>query len=130
MQEQVENNQIAFHLVYHVLVFVVEILAALLLVAGITHCCQASYQFFYEVFGSVSMEDKPGADRDFKVEKSESVYHMAGRLEDAGLIRSKYSFYVRVFLTEQNRGVFHAGTYTLNTSMDYEDIINVLTMNE
>ena len=130
MQKYAENDQMVFRLVYHVLVFVVEILITLLVVAGIIQCCQTSYRFCYEIFGSVSVEEAPGTDRDFEVKESDSVFRIAERLQRGGLIKNKYSFYIRVFLTEQNQAVFPSGKYVLNTSMDYEDIINVLTMSE
>ena len=131
MQKHAESNQVVFHLIYHVLVFVVEMLVALLVVFGIVKCCQTSYRFCYEIFGSVSVEEEgPGADRDFEVKKSESVFQMAERLQEGGIIKNKYSFYARIFLMEHNQAVFRPGQYILNTSMDYEDIINVLTMSE
>jgi len=130
MQGDTENDQVIFRLVYHVLVFIVEILVTLLVVVGMIQCCQASYRFCYEIFGSIAVEEGPGSDKDFEVKKSDSVYRMAERLQEEGLIKNKYSFFIRVFLTEKNQTVFHSGKYVLNTSMDYEDIINVLTMSE
>lgn len=66
MQKYAENDQMIFRLVYHVLVFVVEMLITLLVVVGMIQCCRASYQFCYEIFGSVSVERGPGVDQILK----------------------------------------------------------------
>jgi len=130
MRKNAENDEVIFRLVYHVLVFIVEILIILLVAVGIIQCCEMSYQFCYEIFGSVSVEEGPGVDRDFEVKKSDSAYRIAERLQEKGLIKNRYSFFIRAFLTEKDQTVFHSGEYVLNTSMNYEDILNVLTMGE
>lgn len=130
MQKREEGNQVIIHLLYHILVFVVEILFFVLIVFGVTRCCQASYQFGYEVFGSVSPDEEPGEDKAFEVQESDTMYQVAERLEDNQLIVNKYSFYIRSRLLDKNQNGLRPGSYTLNTSMDYEEIINELTMSE
>lgn len=130
MQGQVEENQMIFHLIYHILVFLIEALIILLVVFGITYFCRGSYQFCYEIFGSVSSEEEPGADKKFIVKDSDTMYRVAGRLEDEKLIVNKNSFYIRTMLMNQEQIKLRSGSYVLNTSMDYEEIINELTMSE
>ena len=47
-----------------------------------------------------------------------------------GLIANKYSFYVRTRLMDKDEIKLKPGIYTLNTSMGYEDILDILTQSE
>ncbi len=126
MQEQ--QSSIIFQLIYHMLLFFVRILLIVLIVAGCALLCRASYRFGYEVFGSVSMEEKPGQDRQFVVEEEDTMYQVAQRLEEKKLIADRFSFYMRTEMMSSSQTKLRPGKYMLNTSMDYQDIINELTV--
>lgn len=130
MQGQKEENRVIFQLLYDVLVLVAEMLVILVILFGMIRCCQASYQFCYEVFGSVSVEEMPGENRDFQVRESDNMYCVAKRLSKEGLITNPYSFYGKTLLMEPSEVRLRPGTYVLNTSMDYEKIIDKLTISE
>lgn len=130
MQERGKGNKVIFRLAYNVVVLVVEILLVLLVAFGIIKCCQSSYHFCYEVFGSVSLEEEPGQNKDFQVRKSDDMYRVAKRLRKEKLIKNPYSFYARTMMMDQSQIKLRPGSYVLNTSMDYEEIINELTMSE
>lgn len=130
MQERGKGNKVVSRLIYNISISVVEILLALLLVFGIAKCCQSSYYFCYEVFGSVSVDKEPGENKDFQVRESDDMYHVAKRLGKEKLIKNPYSFYARTMMMARKEIVLRPGSYVLNTSMDYEDIINELTMSE
>lgn len=130
MQGKEKGNGVVFHLFYHLLIWVIELLLLLLIFFGIIWGCQKSYQFCYEVFGSVAIEEKPGQEREFEVKQEDTMYQVAGRLRKEGLIVNQYSFYVRTIWMDENQNKLRPGIYVLNTSMDYEEIINELTMSE
>ena len=82
------------------------------------------YSFSYQVFGSVPAAEEPGKDIDFQIAKGESTMDIANKLEFNGLIVNKYSFYVKTKLKDYN---IYPGTFILNTSMDYDDILTEIT---
>lgn len=53
---------------------------------------------------------------------------MADKLQKQGLIVDKYSFYARTQLLEQDTVILRPGTYVLRTNMDYQEIIDILTV--
>ncbi len=130
MQEQRNENPVALQLVYHILVWILEILLVFLVIVGITSCCRQSYRFCYEVFGSVSAAEEPGQNKDFQVNEEDTMFRVATRLREENLIVNRYSFYIRTTLMDQSQLQLRSGNYVLNTSMDYEEIINELTVSE
>lgn len=83
-----------------------------------------AYNFSYQVFGSVPASEEPGKDYDFQVAKGDSTMQIAEKLEFNNLIVNKYSFYLK---TKLKKHKIYPGTYVLNTAMDYNDILNIIT---
>ncbi len=86
-----------------------------------------TYDFAYQVFGDVSVTESAGIDREFIINKGESTMSIASKLELNKLIVDKYSFYLRAKLTEQ---LIKPGTYILNSSMNYEEILAIITTDD
>ncbi|MDD5935413.1 MAG: endolytic transglycosylase MltG [Clostridiales bacterium] len=82
------------------------------------------YDFSYQLFGSVPAAEEPGKDIDFRIESGESTMDIAKKLEFNGLIVNKYSFYLKTKFKSYD---IYPGTYVLNTSMDYDDILKEIT---
>ena len=82
-----------------------------------------SYQFAYQVFGSVAVDAEPGREKDFQILKGESTMDVANKLEASKLIVNKYSFYLKTKLKEYN---IMPGTFVLNSSMDYDEILEII----
>lgn len=85
------------------------------------------YDFSYEIFGNVCVQEEPGTDVPFEIEEGEGTYEMAQKLENMGLIVNKYSFTIRAKLSTSEKRPVLPGSYRLNTSMSYSEIINVIT---
>jgi UPF0755 protein len=83
-----------------------------------------AYNFTYQTFGSVSVEASPGTDVSFTIGEGDTTMSIATRLETSRLIVDRYSFYVK---TKLKTYVIMPGTYTLNTSMNYSEILAVIT---
>ncbi|WP_066717560.1 endolytic transglycosylase MltG [Clostridium sp. Marseille-P299] len=83
-----------------------------------------TYNMAYQVFGSVAVEAQPGRDVEFQIKKGESTMDIANRLEVSKLAVNKYSFYLKTKLKEYN---IMPGTFILNTSMDYDDVLEIIT---
>jgi UPF0755 protein len=83
-----------------------------------------AYNFSYQLFGSVPASEAPGKDYDFQIAKGDSTMEIAEKLEFSNLIVNKYSFYLKTKFKDYN---IYPGTYVLNTSMDYDEILDVIT---
>lgn len=92
-----------------------------------------SYDFAYRIFGDVSVEEEPGRDVKVLILKGESTMNVATKLETNKLIPDKYSFFLKVqignFGSDENKKKYEimGGTYVLNTSMNYDEILEVIT---
>ena len=82
------------------------------------------YDFCYQVFGDVVVEEKPGVNVEISIPEGTSTMELASKLEMNRLVVNRYSFYIKVKLMGYK---ILAGTYHLNTSMTYDDIINTIT---
>ena len=76
------------------------------------------------MFGSVAVDPEPGRDREFQISTGESTMDIANKLENGNFIVNKYSFY---FKTNFKEYLVQPGTYLLNTSMVYDEILAVIT---
>lgn len=101
----------------------------MLVVLAISALCKKTYDFVYQIFGNVTAQEAPGTDVSFTIEDGDSSFEIAKRLEYSKIIVNKYSFYIRVKLsTSGSKGTaIRPGTYDLNTSMTYGEILSVIT---
>lgn len=112
--------RIIVQVVFNILMYTLVILLAIRL-------CTVVYDFSYQIFGNVTVEQAPGTDTPFEITKGEGTMELATALEDHGLVVDKYTFYVRAKLSTSSRRPILPGTYKLNTSMTYEEILSVVT---
>lgn len=98
----------------------------MLVIIAISKMCSVTYDFMYQIFGEVSVQEAPGTDIEFTINEGESTMSVASRMEYGKLIVNKYSFYIRVKLDTIGSGIM-PGTYELNTSMSYGEILNKIT---
>lgn len=105
----------------------IHILIAILVVYGISWLCVQGYQFCYEIFGPVVVEEAPGTEYKFEVSNTDTMWQVAENLEKQNLIVNRYSFYLRTRVMDPQSVQLIPGEYALDTSMTYEDIINQLT---
>ncbi len=112
--------KIITQVVFNILMYTLIILVAIQL-------CTAVYDFSYQIFGRVTVDQAPGTDMAFEIDSGEGTMELATDLESKGIIADKYTFYVRAKLSTGSRKPILPGTYKLNTSMTYDDIISVIT---
>ncbi len=107
-----------------------SIIFYMLVVIAIMKAGKFSYDFMYQIFGDVSVQEAPGTDLEFEVnDENESLMSVASRLEYSKLIVNKYSFFIRAKLDSSGISgpYIKTGTFELNTSMNYADILSVIT---
>lgn len=98
----------------------------MLVVIAISKMCSSTFDFMYQIFGEVSVQEAPGTDVEFTINEGESTMSVASRMEYGKLVVNKYSFYIRVKLDTMDSGIM-PGTYELNTSMSYGEILDKIT---
>lgn len=100
-----------------------------LIIFAVSRLCIYVYDFGYQIFGNVAAAEAPGTDVDFTINEGDSTMSIASRLEYNKLIVNKYSFYIRAKLDAQGSDGSRVmpGTYELNTSMNYEEILSIIT---
>lgn len=106
---------------------VLDIIFYIVVLVVMLRAVKYAYDFTYQIFGSVSVAEAPGTDVEFEISKGESTMEIATRLENMQLIKNKRTFYFRTRLKEYN---IIPGTYILNTSMDYETILEIITSSD
>jgi UPF0755 protein len=102
-----------------------NILFYLAVIYLITTVSKEVYNFCYQIFGQVTMDQEPGRDVEIQVKKGESSMNVASKLETNKIIVNKYSFYVK---TKLMKHTIMPGTYNLNTSMTYDEIFALITV--
>ena len=85
--------------------------------------CRLSYGFAQEVFGDGVAEPPPGRNQTFVVAEADDAMTIARNLEKEGIVPNAYSFYIRLRLSQSSKSIIVAGSYELNTSMTYKEIL-------
>ena len=101
----------------------VNIIVYTILILLIVRAGGQAYTFTYRLFGSVRM-DTIGMNVTIQVDENESEMNVASKLELNKVIPDKYSFYFKLKLAKAE---LQPGEFVVNTSMDYDEIIAVLT---
>ena len=122
--EKATNTNVILKITSAILRVFLNIIFYVIVVWAIAKAGQYTFNFAYQMFGSVSAEAEPGRDVEFQISKGESTLDIANKLEVSNLIVNKYSFYLKTKLKKYS---VYPGTYILNTSMDYDDILKVIT---
>ena len=80
--------------------------------------------FCFQVFGNTTMDAKPGKTVEIVIREGASSMEVASALEMNKVIPNRYSFFLKVQLMNYK---ILAGTYILNTSMTYDEILDQIT---
>lgn len=124
MENKTSVSKIILTIINVIIHIFLNILFYTFVIILITKLSVIAYDFSYQIFGNVSVEEAPGRDISIEIKSGESTMNIANKLELNRLIVNKYSFYLRAKLTKQ---VIMPGTYVINTSMDYDQIFSVIT---
>lgn len=105
----------------------VNIIVYTVLIIAIVKITSWTYHFSYQIYGNVTAESAPGRDVTVEIKEQEGTMEIASDLYEEGAVIDKYSFFIRMKLTTGKKRPILPGTYTLNTSMTYEEILDILT---
>ena len=109
-----------------ILVFLLNLIFYVVIIFGAVWLCKTTYSFANEIFGEVMAEAPPGTDKTFVIEESQDAMTIARNLEREGLISNAYSFFIRLKLSLSDTTVVASGSYKLNTSMTYKEILDAI----
>ena len=109
-----KGNATVLLVIRGILILVLNMIFYVVIVFATVEVCKFTYSFANEVFGEVMAEAPPGQDK---------VFVIAKNLEREGIVPNAYSFYIRLKLSLSDTNIVAAGSYNLNTSMTYKEIL-------
>lgn len=119
-----DNRKVAMDAVSFVLHLLLNILFYAIVIFVVYKAGSSARSFCFQVFGDGTMDAKPGINAEITIGEGASTMEIASALEMNRLIPNRYSFYLKVQLMGYR---ILAGTYILNTSMTYEEILDQIT---
>jgi UPF0755 protein len=126
--EQMSNKSATLKLALKITSFVVRLLLNIifyiLVVILIINVSKMAFEFTYELYGPVTVDKAPGREVIIQIKKGESTMDVASKLELNLAIKNKYSFWLKTKL--ENMSIM-PGTYRINSSMTYKEILSVIT---
>lgn len=111
---------------YSALFRITKLLLAVVIVMIVYVGALTAYDFGYRIFAEKPVTQAPGQEVVVTIEEGMGTGAVAEMLEAQGVIRDALVFKIQNKLSHYSSG-FRAGTYTLNTSMENDDIMAVLS---
>lgn len=111
---------------YSALYRLTKILLAVVVIMIVYIGALNAYDLGYRIFAEKPVSTAPGKEVVFVVDEGMSTSAVAESLEAQGVIRDAFIFKIQNKLSHYSSG-FKTGAYTLNTSMDNDEIMAVLS---
>lgn len=108
---------------------VVRVALIIIAIVCISNYAKKAYDFGYRVFAEEPMSAPPGRDISFVVGNDDAQSDIYQMLEDKGIIRDHMLFSIQKKLSVYKDDI-KPGSYTLNTSMNSDEILEVLVGKE
>ena len=120
-------SDVYLRLIKNVISSVISVIFYIGVVALIANLGKRAYNFAYPIFGDVSVDATPGRSVKVTVSKKDRLSDISAKLKEKGVIENEESFYIRGKLSINKNRTIEPGTYMLNTSENYGEILNILT---
>lgn len=120
-------SQIVLRVVLGILYLLLNIVFYVVVFLVARNLCKDAYRYSYQIFGNVSVAEAPGTDVSITIEPGQGSMDIALMLERNRIVVNRYTFFIRTKLTIGKEHPIFPGTYTLNTSMCYDDILKIIT---
>jgi UPF0755 protein len=118
------SGQVKMKMTNFMLRTVLNVTFYVLLIVLIIYISKVAYTMSYQIYGPVRVDKAPGRNIVFDIKQGEATMDIASKLEQKRIIVDKYSFYLKTKIDSVN---IMPGTYKLNTSMTYDDILTIIT---
>lgn len=112
--------------VFSVLSRITKLLIAVVVIMFVYVAALKSYDFGYRIFSESPVSMAPGTDVTVVIKEGMGTSEIAGMLESEGVIRDALIFSIQNRLSHYS-GDFQVGTFILNTSMENEEIMAILS---
>lgn len=124
MAKQSQQTKAALDIIGYFLGVLLNLIFYVVVAFGIYFVAKNVYEFSYQVFGDRVCEAEPGRDVEIHIADGESTMDIAEKLYMNKVVVNQYTFYLKVQLFEYK---IMQGTFLLNTSMTYDEILDVIT---
>lgn len=105
--------------VVHIVIYI-AVIAATLFVAN------KAYDFTYQIYGKVPVSTKSTVTKTVEIKEGENGLQIADKLYRENLIVNKYSFFIRLKLSQR---MVQPQKYELSNNMTYVEILDKICMN-
>lgn len=102
-----------------------KIAVAVIVVFYVYKAAVIAYDYGYRIFAEEPVSQEPGRDVTIAVTSDKDTRTIGEMLESKGLIRDSKLFLIQELLSE-NHGKIKEGTYTLNTSMTVNEMLDIM----
>lgn len=116
--------KLTFKITSFIMRLLLNIIFYIIVVILIINFSKKAFEFTYQLYGPDAVDAAPGREIIIEINKGESSMDIASKLELNRAIENKYSFYLKTKLSES---VIMPGTYKINSSMTYDEILTVIT---
>lgn len=106
-----------------------KIAVAVIVVYYVYKASVIAYDYGYRIFAEGPVSEAPGYDVMIAITSDKSVSDIGELLESRGLIRDSKLFVLQEILSEHH-GKIKEGTYTLNTSMTVDQMLEIMAGSE
>lgn len=103
----------------------IKMLKYIVMVIIIVVCATAAFNFGSKIFNSNGVEEEPGTDMTFTVDKGTTIKQFGKTLEEYGVIEDANTFVVQSYIYTVK--TIKPGTYTFNTSWTGEEIFKTIS---
>lgn len=102
-----------------------KVLVAILVIVGVYKGATIGYEYGYRIFQEPAMTERPGVDIQVDITMGKTALEIGEVLEQHGLVRDKYIFYVQNLLSNY-KDELQPGSYVLNTSMTAQEMMEIM----
>ena len=102
-----------------------KVLVAILVIVGVYKGAAIGYDYGYRIFQEPPMTASPGVDIQVDITMGKTALEIGEVLEQHGLVRDKYIFYVQNLLSNY-KDELQPGSYMLNTSMTSQEMMEIM----
>ncbi len=103
-----------------------KVLVAILVIVGVYKGATIGYDYGYRIFQEPAMTESPGVDIQVDITMGKTALEIGEVLEQHGLVRDKYIFYVQNLLSNY-KDELQPGSYVLNTSMTAQEMMEIMS---
>lgn len=112
-------------IVWTIVKTVMTIALAMLIGVIVYRITLQAYDFGYRIFAEEPMSPAPGYTMSVAIVEGKSVMEIGEILEEKGLIRSAYLFYLQEYFSSYH-GDLKPGVYELSTAMTPEEMMKIM----